>query len=48
MFEPLNFIASLSYMLKGMLAIMVVMGVIIIVTTLLSRIFPQRKEQDKH
>lgn len=44
MFEPLNFVKSLSYMLKGMLAIFVVMGVIILVTALLNRIFRERKD----
>ncbi len=44
MFEPFNFVTSLSYMLKGMLAIFVVMGVIILVTALLNRIFRERKE----
>lgn len=44
MFEPFNFVTSLIYMLKGMLAIFVVMGVIILVTALLNRIFRERKE----
>lgn len=44
MFEPFNFVTSLSYMLKGMFAIFVVMGVIILVTALLNRIFRDRKE----
>lgn len=47
MFEPLNFVKSLSYMLKGMLAIFVVMGVIILVTVLLNRIFRERKDNSK-
>ena len=36
--EPMNFIYNLSYMGKGMLCIMIVMGVLIILTTLLNKI----------
>ncbi len=43
MFEPMNFLANLGYMGKGMLAIFVVIGVIIAVTMLLQRIFPDKK-----
>ncbi len=43
MFEPMNFIANLGYMGKGMLAIFVVIGVIVLVTMLLQKIFPDNK-----
>ncbi len=43
MFAPMNFVTNLSYMGKGMLAIFVVIGVIIAVTMLLQRIFPDKK-----
>lgn len=36
--EPMNFIYNLSYMGKGMLCIMIVMGVLIILTSLLNKI----------
>ena len=36
--EPMNFISNLSYMGKGMLCIMIVMGVLIILTSLLNKI----------
>ena len=45
MFEPMNFINNLHYMGKGMLGIMVVMGVVIGMVTLLNKIFSGKKEQ---
>ena len=45
MFEPMNFINNLHYMGKGMLGIMVVMGVVIVMVTLLNKIFSGKKEQ---
>lgn len=38
MFEPINFITSLVYMAKGMLSIIIVIGIIILITMLLSKI----------
>ena len=38
MFEPMNFITSLPYMGKGMLSILVVIGIIILITMLLNKI----------
>lgn len=43
MFEPNNFIANLSYMGTGMLAILIVMGVIIVATIFLNKIFSGKK-----
>ncbi len=43
MFVPQNFIANLSYMGTGMLAIIIVMGVIILATMLLNKIFSGKK-----
>ena len=45
MFEPMKFINNLHYMGKGMLGIMVVMGVVIVMVTLLNKIFSGKKEQ---
>lgn len=38
-----NFIANLPYMGKGMLGILIVMGVIILITILLNKIFKGEK-----
>ena len=43
MFEPNNFITNLSYMGTGMLAILIVMGVIILATVALNKIFSSKK-----
>lgn len=45
MFNPMNFVSNLVYMGKGMLGIMIVMGVVIIMVTLLNKIFSNKKEQ---
>ena len=42
-FAPENFIANLGYMGKGMLAIFVVIGVIVIATMLMNRIISRKK-----
>ena len=44
--NPMNFILNLKYMGMGMLGIFIVMGVIILVTTILNRI-TQKKEKDE-
>ena len=44
--EPMNFVTSLEYLAKGMLGIMVVMGVIILVTMLLNKISTKKKKED--
>ncbi len=38
-FNPMAFINNLPYMLSGMIAIFIVIGVIIIVTSILNKIF---------
>ena len=45
-FNPMNFVSSLEYLAKGMLGIMVVMGVIILVTMLLNKISAKKKKED--
>ncbi len=44
MFEPMNFVTNLAYLAKGMLGILVVMGVIILVTALLNKISSKKKD----
>ena len=43
MFEPMYFVKILSYMGKGMLGILIVMGAIILVTVVLNKIFSDKK-----
>ncbi len=45
-FNPIKFIESSEYMGKGMLAIIIVMGVLILITTLLNKI-PTKNDNDK-
>lgn len=42
-FAPMNFIANLKYMLSGMLAIFAVIGVIVIITLVLNKVFSNNK-----
>lgn len=42
-FNPMAFISNLKYMLSGMIAIFIVIGVIIIITVVLNKIFSKRK-----
>lgn len=42
-FNPMHFIDNLSYMLKGMIGIFVVIGVIILITVLLNKITSGKK-----
>ncbi|MBO5321125.1 MAG: hypothetical protein J6B22_00780 [Clostridia bacterium] len=42
MFEPMNFIKNLTYMGKGMLGILIVMGAIILVTVILNKVFSNK------
>ena len=44
MFEPMNFVRMLEYLGKGMLGIMVVMGVIILSTVLLNKLTSKKKD----
>ena len=43
-FEPLNFVKNLNYMGLGMLGIFIVIGVIILATALLNKLFKDKKE----
>lgn len=42
-FEPMNFVRMLRYMGTGMLVIFVIIGVIILTTMLVNKIFSKRK-----
>ena len=44
-FEPMNFIVNLRYMALGMLGIFVVIGLIVLCTVALGRVFPANKEK---
>ena len=41
-FNPMAFINNLPYMISGMVAIFIVIGVIILVTVLLNKIFTKK------
>lgn len=41
-FEPFNFISSLKYMVVGMIGIFLVIGVIVLVTLLLNKVFKEK------
>ena len=43
-FEPQNFVAMLGYMGKGMLVIFVIIGVIILATLAINKIFSNKKD----
>lgn len=45
MFEPMNFIVNIKYMVIGMVCIIVVMGVLILITTALNK-FTKKKDKD--
>lgn len=42
-FEPMNFVNNLGYMATGMIGIFVVIGVIIVATTLINKIASRNK-----
>ena len=44
-FNPANFIAGLSYLVSGWLGIFVVIGIIIIATVILNKVFTEKKDQ---
>ena len=45
MFEPMNFVLNIKYMVIGMICIIVVMGVLILITTALNK-FTKKKDKD--
>ena len=47
MFEPMNFVYNLKYMIIGMICIIIVMGVLILITTALNKIVPKFKKKEK-
>ena len=49
MFEPMNFIYNIKYMVIGMVCIIIVMGVLILITTALNKFVPKftnKKDKD--
>ncbi len=42
-FNPMAFVDNLKYMLSGMIAIFIVIGVIVLVTILLNKVFSNKK-----
>ncbi len=46
-FEPLNFILNLKYMVIGMICIIIVMGVLIVITTILNKVTSKPSNKDK-
>lgn len=42
-FEPMNFVNNLGYMATGMVGIFVVIGVIILATVVMNKIFSKNK-----
>ncbi len=42
-FNPMAFVANLKYMLSGMIAIFIVIGIIVLVTILLNKILAKKK-----
>jgi Na+-transporting methylmalonyl-CoA/oxaloacetate decarboxylase gamma subunit len=48
MFEPMNFVYNIKYMIIGMVCIIIVMGVLILITTALNKLVPKfAKKKDK-
>ena len=45
MFEPMNFVLNIKYIVIGMICIIVVMGVLILITTALNK-FTKKKDKD--
>lgn len=45
MFELANFVSSLKYLVVGMVSIFIVIGVIILATVILSKVFPEKKDK---
>ena len=45
-FEPMNFIFNLKYMIIGMICIIIVMGVLILITTLLNKLASRPSDKD--
>lgn len=41
-FNPMAFVNNLKYMLSGMIAIFIVIGIIILITVILNRIFSKK------
>ena len=43
-FNPMNFVSNLKYMGIGMLTIFIIIGVIILATTLINKVFSAKQE----
>ncbi len=46
-FNPTNFLTGLSYLVSGWLGIFIVIGIIILATVLLNKLFSQEKDDQK-
>ena len=46
-FNPMNFVYNLKYMVIGMICIIIVMGVLILITTLLNKFASQSNKDDE-
>ncbi len=44
-FNPMAFVENLKYMLSGMIAIFIVIGIIILCTVVLNKIFTNKKQK---
>ena len=44
-FNPMKFVDSLSYLAKGMVGILIVMGLIIVTTVVLNKVSSRKKKQ---
>ncbi len=47
MFEPMNFVANLTYLLAGMIGIFIIIGIIVIATAVLNLATKKRDKKDK-
>ena len=47
MFEPMNLVTNLAYLAKGMVGILIVMGVIILVTMLLNKLTSSKSKKEE-
>lgn len=47
MFEPMNFVNNLGYMLEGMISIFVVIGIIVVLTNAINLLGRKKKEKSE-
>ena len=46
-FEPIRFVESLKYLCVGMIGIFIVIGVIVLVTLLLNKVFKEKTNKNQ-